>query len=1093
MAQAKERIEQKTTNIEPLKHLAPIITLGAEDTIRGEISQTIKVLSWNINGIRARMKKNDFFEQLKRENADICCFQEVRCHMDVFLRKKNAIQSLKELGYKHIVYAETQGNAGYAGVAIFSKIKMKSFLEGVNDVKLDKEGRALFVEFENFWLVNVYTPNSGDIESLESLDKRLKFDEKFNQRCNNITDKPMLCVGDRNVAYREDSVWGGLASKRWNRHPACTKEERDMFAQNIAAKNWISLQEKFGKKGFTFFHRPWDRKADKGMLLDYSLCTNDFAEKYVRDFSLVKNLDGSDHVAQKITLEVELFSHSELELGAEETNSDIPDLDINSILEPKLPFVDIEDLQEIEHFANLCIENPEQIEDSEPSFSARPAIRIHRSLGGYIGADQVSKYDPSGTGLVEGPYIEEFLNPSDDFVESNQYECISNTSETNSRKKVILPVTDVHFKGRKLNTLKVLWDSGASSSVADKAWIKKLLSREYGTVLDKSGHLPRFSVADKSVISPEGSVELTFFIGDSEFKWSFFVLESCAHPLIIGNDFMAAHFVSLDYLLGKITVHDQNLQSHESVPFELHRSSQRFFPSHVLYAAEDLIIDPWTAKLTDVTAPTLRNLERKPWGFCTEHKKSRIKLPNSSITIEGGKSQILACNLQNSDTIRIRKGQPIAIFIEDDRQKYDAYLVNLENLGTEQDFLIDFDEFYSKSTEAIAKNEHSTNIENITFTNTTTYKQQEPILDKNEFPMTDSDIVKDKHTTIFKPHSQTTLSSVSPNSVITNLREEISPSSKLATLGEDVDNSPNPGLATLRSEIKSSSGVVNLSKINSPEFAHPRGKNLPGSRLVTQGQAEISESVTEICKHCKAFDKELCTCIEQTCHIQNSKPLKNTEESDMHLERLPKELTEKLSNEEILEYFKEGPLSNITIGDHLTEQQVRELRLFLLQNRDIFAKNDKHPGKAKHFGCKIDTGDAKPQAVPLRSTLPNVRPIIDKKLDELLKFGIIEHSTSPWAAAILLVPKRDGDVRVCLDYRNCNKVTIKDGFSLPRVDDCLASLEGNKYFTVCDLNQSFYQIPMATEEDKQKTAFRTHRGHFQFTRMPMGLVNAPAT
>jgi hypothetical protein len=200
-----------------------------------------------------------------------------------------------------------------------------------------------------------------------------------------------------------------------------------------------------------------------------------------------------------------------------------------------------------------------------------------------------------------------------------------------------------------------------------------------------------------------------------------------------------------------------------------------------------------------------------------------------------------------------------------------------------------------------------------------------------------------------------------------------------------------------------------------------------------------------------------------------------------------------MSPDEVLAKFSEGPLSKVKLGDgQLTDAQIFALRILLLQERDIFAKNDKIPGIVNKLGCTVNTGNAAPVGYPLRPTLPNMRPIVDEKLDELLQYGVIEHSSSPWAAAILLVPKKDGDTRVCLDYRLLNKVTKRDAYSLPRIDDCLSSLAGNKFFSALDLTSAYWQVPMASEEDKEKTAFRTHRGHFQFTKMPMGLVNAPA-
>jgi hypothetical protein len=104
--------------------------------------------------------------------------------------------------------------------------------------------------------------------------------------------------------------------------------------------------------------------------------------------------------------------------------------------------------------------------------------------------------------------------------------------------------------------------------------------------------------------------------------------------------------------------------------------------------------------------------------------------------------------------------------------------------------------------------------------------------------------------------------------------------------------------------------------------------------------------------------------------------------------------------------------------------------------------------------------------------------------------GIIRPSVSPWAAATVLVKKPDGSWRFCVDYRELNKVTIRDSYPLPRVDDYLHAVEGNIWFSIMDLTSGFFQIPVHPD-DIQKTACITHAGLFEFTRLPMGSKISP--
>ena len=109
----------------------------------------------------------------------------------------------------------------------------------------------------------------------------------------------------------------------------------------------------------------------------------------------------------------------------------------------------------------------------------------------------------------------------------------------------------------------------------------------------------------------------------------------------------------------------------------------------------------------------------------------------------------------------------------------------------------------------------------------------------------------------------------------------------------------------------------------------------------------------------------------------------------------------------------------------------------------------------------------------------------------MLKAGVIEHSYSPWASPVVLVRKKDGEIRFCVDYRKVNDVTEKDVYPLPRIDDVLDQLNGARYFVKLDLYKWYWQVPVR-EEHVPKTAFSTPDGHYQFRRMPFGLCNAPA-
>ena len=110
----------------------------------------------------------------------------------------------------------------------------------------------------------------------------------------------------------------------------------------------------------------------------------------------------------------------------------------------------------------------------------------------------------------------------------------------------------------------------------------------------------------------------------------------------------------------------------------------------------------------------------------------------------------------------------------------------------------------------------------------------------------------------------------------------------------------------------------------------------------------------------------------------------------------------------------------------------------------------------------------------------------------MLKQGVITNANSPWASPVVLVEKRDRSTRFCVDYHKLNAITKLDSFPLPRVDDSLDLLANTTYFSSLDLASGYWQVEMAPDS-QQKTAFCSHSGHYEFTVMPFGLCNAPAT
>ena len=236
--------------------------------------------------------------------------------------------------------------------------------------------------------------------------------------------------------------------------------------------------------------------------------------------------------------------------------------------------------------------------------------------------------------------------------------------------------------------------------------------------------------------------------------------------------------------------------------------------------------------------------------------------------------------------------------------------------------------------------------------------------------------------------------------------------------------------------------------------------------------------------------------------VQCSLPLfeeesKSDDQDDLHI-RVSKEIdgeiiddTKILSDIEskLPEHVKE--LYNNSVEGKNTKVKIR-LSEILIKHQSTFSKDDYDLGCTHLATHHIDTADAKPIRMPPRRVPLSFVGKDKSAIEKMEKRGAIRPSASPWAAPIVLVWKKNGDARVCSDYRKLNEVTVKDAFPLPRISDCLDAVSGSVFFSTMDLTSGFNQIPVAPE-DIHKTAFVTRHGLFECPVMPFGLTNAPAT
>lgn len=176
---------------------------------------------------------------------------------------------------------------------------------------------------------------------------------------------------------------------------------------------------------------------------------------------------------------------------------------------------------------------------------------------------------------------------------------------------------------------------------------------------------------------------------------------------------------------------------------------------------------------------------------------------------------------------------------------------------------------------------------------------------------------------------------------------------------------------------------------------------------------------------------------------------------------------------------------------HLTTEQIQSVKQVLQSQKEVFCLDDSDIGTLGTTEHHIELLDNTPVYLKPRRFPDPVAEEIEKQCRELQLLDVIEESSSPYSSPVVPIRKKDGSLRLCIDYRKLNSVTKPDRFPLPNLTDSIYSLYGMKWFTSLDLIKGYYQLNLE-ESSRELTAFATPRGHWQFKRMPFGLRNAPA-
>lgn len=251
----------------------------------------MKLISWNVNGLRACMKKGfgDFF---KESDADIFCVQETKL-------QEGQIDFCPE-GYEcYWNYAEKKG---YSGTAVFTKKKPLEVVYGIGIDEHDHEGRVITLEYEDFYFVTVYTPNSQS--ELARLDYRMRWEDAFRDYLKELdAHKPVIVTGDMNVAHEEIDLKNPKTNKK---NAGFTQEERDKFTELLDAGFVDSFRYFYPDKTGAYSwwsYRFKAREKDAGWRIDYFVVSERIKEQ-MKDALIYKEVMGSDHCPVGLEIDI---------------------------------------------------------------------------------------------------------------------------------------------------------------------------------------------------------------------------------------------------------------------------------------------------------------------------------------------------------------------------------------------------------------------------------------------------------------------------------------------------------------------------------------------------------------------------------------------------------------------------------------------------------------------------------------------------------------------------------------------------------------------------------------------------------------------
>lgn len=1039
-------------------------TITVRTTTPNSHADPTSIIVWNGNGLRARWNsaKNEFKVMLNTTDPDVVCFLEAKTDADKLLSLRGLSEFASQKGFSNIFCYwskdkdEARNMLGREGIVIMSRIPCK-IEYGLGDEELDQQARVATLEFVHFFMLVTYHPHGGFVKG-EKLDHRSRWEEKLieyltvlQQRAQDA-NKSIIWGGDFNVnPHRTDwseRAFDPLRARipKGTLPTGCREEDVQTYRRMLEAVKGTNVAEFFGKTKRTCFPNEYSLLHNYGQRIDHIVVheslLNGNASIQITDFDVLQAFGGgrkecSDHCPLWISIgktneedqEVREVMR-EVEVLAVEAAEEEKGIDLKPMSEEfKNDTGDVEPTDELYDLFTVEPE-PEPESESEPEPKDEAVVNNHWSHYNAIDEEEICCEIGDGVKAFED-------NP--------------------------LPVVRGQVDGCPKD-LRVLNDSGAGLEIMNSRLIQ-FIDPKFEVPCTES---KRIKVANGTRCTLNRTFRFPIKFGDHHTDpVTFYVMDNLPFDLLIGNPTLKRWQATLSWETQTLSLKPKSAENIRIKTCWATYTGQHWRRPIALICAINKILEP--GKQTKVPIQRIRDEE---WigfdshsGLITPCRTRQVLTTKFSVgygIADEVPEFIMVANFTDKP-VQVKAGTVIA---EYQPRNHDAFETRKrDNMSKGLSEGLGCQESRGPSgTGSVPGLKHGANqrdLDGDSLSKNTSRNTQWQC--DSEGPKNDSSV---------SPHEKR------------DVKDDISRTEKMCGNCAGRDSFESCAL----------SNDVGIGNIHDPSHCNSLGRKwldaqvwgeaagLHSSSSVINPTGELGTSSPggerDVCntesKHGKEADSVGCVVNNIVCNVEQ--------------------------NEFDWNQFEKEPLESVDLTElkkQRSEKEVEALARVLVEFKDLLSDGSldfkTNPDVKHDTTATIETTEENPK-IKLRAygcspeEAQEFRKVIEQKVAE----GVIEPSHAQWCSNALLI-RKDGKIRMVIDYRALNKVTVKDSYPMPRIQDVTDALGGSNWFTGVDCVQAFHQIPMGDERSRDLTTFKGPVGGlYRYRYMPMGLVNAMA-